>query len=93
LTRAIKSIDFFCSIRSTDFKLSDNESINLIRQWIAHSELTDGSTAFELPFELEYTIDGSTITLNRIQNALHSARELATLQNVLHNRGWSVKYD
>jgi hypothetical protein len=46
-----------------------------------------------LPFELEYTIDGSTITLNRIQNALHSARELATLQNVLHNRGWSVKYD
>ena len=93
LTRAIKSIDFFCSIRSTGFKLSDNESINLIRQWIAHSELTDGSNAFELPFELEYTIDGSTITLNRIQNALHSARELATLQNVLHNRGWSVKYD
>ena len=93
LTRAIKSIHFFCSIRSTDFRLSDNESVNLLRQWIAHSEFSDGDTVFELPFDLEYKTDNTTITLTRIQDKLKSAHELATLQHVLNNRGWTVQYD
>ena len=92
-TRAIKSIDFFCSIRSTDFKLSDNESINLLRQWIAFSENYTSENTLDLPFGLEGKVTNNTIEFSEIQKTLPNAREIATLQNVLSNRGWVVKYN
>ena len=67
LTRAIKSIRFFCSVKSTDFKLSDNESINLLRQWIAFSENHAENSELDLPFGLKAEVDGNTITFGQIQ--------------------------
>lgn len=93
LTRAIKSIHFFCSVKSTDFKLSDNESINLLRQWIAFAENHSSNADLELPFGLKAEVDGHTITLEKIQKSLPNAREVATLQSVLENRGWEVRYN
>ena len=92
LTRARESIDFFCSVRSSDFKLSDNESINLLRQWIAFSETDFSASHVQFPYGLTPKIDGSTLTFNRIQEYLPNSREVATLQNVLENRGWDVSY-
>ncbi|NRA11050.1 MAG: hypothetical protein HRT57_03735 [Crocinitomicaceae bacterium] len=93
LTRAIKSIDFFCSVRSTDFKLSDNESINLLRQWIAFAENHSSSNELDLPFGLKAEVNGNTITFDQIQRSLPNAREVATLQSVMGSRGWEVKYN
>ena len=93
LTRAIKSIHFFCSVKSTDFKLSDNESINLLRQWIAFAENHSSNADLELPFGLKAEVDGHTITFEKIQKSLPNAREVATLQSVLENRGWEVRYN
>lgn len=93
LTRAIKSIRFFCSVKSTDFKLSDNESINLLRQWIAFAENNSASADLDLPFGLKAEVDANTITFSQIQKSLPNAREVATLQSVLENRGWKVKYN
>jgi superfamily I DNA and/or RNA helicase len=93
LTRAIKSIRFFCSVKSTDFKLSDNESINLLRQWIAFAENHSSNSELDLPFGLKAEVDGNTISFDQIQKSLPNAREVATLQSVLENRGWEVKYN
>lgn len=92
LTRARESIDFFCSVRSSDFKLSENESINLLRQWIAFSERDFSSEAIQFPHGLTPNIEGKTVTFDRIQSQLPNAREVATLQNVLEGRGWDVEY-
>lgn len=92
LTRARESIDFFCSVKSTDFKLSDNESINLLRQWIAFSEQQAELSSVKFPHDLHPEVTGSTLTFYRIQEKLPQARELATLQSVLEMRGWTVEY-
>ena len=92
LTRAIKSIDFFCSIRSTAFKLSDNESINLLRQWIATSEQNSENKELEIPFGLSAKVNENTIDFSRIHESLQNAREVVTLQEVMESRGWKVRY-
>lgn len=92
LTRARESIDFFCSVRSSDFKLSDNESINLLRQWISFSETNSSTNHLSFPHGLTPKIDGSALTFNRIQDFLPNAREVATLQSVLESRGWKLHY-
>lgn len=92
LTRARGTIDFFCSVRSSDFTLSDNESINLLRQWIAFSERAQSTETIAFPYGLSPTIDGNSIQFSRIQEVLSNARELSTLQGVLESRGWNVEY-
>ncbi len=93
LTRARVTIDFFCSVRSSDFTLSDNESINLLRQWIAFSENARTTETIAFPYGLTPTIEGNSIQFNRIQEELVNARELTTLQGVLEGRGWNVQYE
>lgn len=92
LTRARESIDFFCSVRSSDFKLSENESINLLRQWIAFSESDFTLEGIQFPHGLTPNIDGKTVIFDRIQSTMANAREVATLQRVLEGRGWIVGY-
>ena len=92
LTRARESIDFFCSVHSSDFKLSDNESINLLRQWIAFSEQNFSERELIFPHGLKPKIDGSSLVFDRIQELLPNAREVATMQGVLEYRGWKVSY-
>jgi len=92
LTRARESIDFFCSVKSSDFKLSDNESINLLRQWIAFSEKSEANNEVFFPYGLNPKIEAKSLIFNQIHTTLPKARELATLQNVLEHRGWNVQY-
>ena len=92
LTRAIKTIDFFSSVRSTDFKLSENESINLVRQWIAFAENYKDASELSFPFGMQPIRNENQLTFNKIQEALPNAREVVTLDRVLRSRGWKVAY-
>jgi len=92
LTRAKVQIHFFCSIKSSDFKLSENESINLLRKWIALSENYSEIKELVFPFNLSPTVIGNSLEFSEIQSKLSSADELVTLQSVLENRGWEVEY-
>ena len=92
LTRARCQIHFFCSIKSSDFKLSENESINLLRKWIALSENYSESTDLTFPYNLSPMINENCLTFTEIQNKLASADEMVTLQGVLENRGWEIEY-
>jgi AAA domain len=92
LTRAIESLDFFCSVKSSDFKLSDNESINLLRQWISFAEEYSDKNQLSFPFGLKPGVRGNQLTFYKIQETLPLAKELVTLESVLENRGWVVQY-
>lgn len=92
LTRAKESISFYCSIKSEDFKLSDNESIHLLKQWIHFSESYVEKFEFNFPHLLKPQIKKNTLLFTSIQEKVVSAKELVTLQNVLNARGWIVEY-
>lgn len=92
LTRSRESLHFFASVRSTDFALSENESINLLRNWFRFIEVHQGTATLEFPYGLEPEITNDTLTFRRIQETLPQAQELVTLQSVLENRGWKVTY-
>jgi superfamily I DNA and/or RNA helicase len=93
LTRARETIDFFCSVRSSDFKLSENESINLLRQWIAFSETSQVRDETLFPHGLVPILDKTNqLNFSRIQEVLPMAREVVTLQSVLENRGWNISF-
>ncbi|MCH2229578.1 MAG: ATP-binding protein [Crocinitomicaceae bacterium] len=93
LTRSKCSIDFFCSVKSSDFKVTDNESINLLKQWILFSEGYDSKEDYLFPFGLNPTIDGNTLTFENIHETITNAKELHTLTTVLINRGWVVQFN
>ena len=92
LTRAKKTIHFYCSVRSSEFKLTDNESVNLLKKWIAFSEKYDKKSELHFPFGLEPIIKGSTLELKNIHKKINSAKELVNLHRVLKARGWNVIY-
>lgn len=92
LTRAIKSIDFICSVSASDFKLTDNESINLLAKWFRFIENNHQDSAMEFPFGLTPAIDGSGLTFHAIHRSLPNAKEITTLHRVLQHRGWNLQY-
>ena len=92
VTRAKETISFYCSIKSTDFKLSNNESVNLLRQWIQFSETYSENENRTFPHGLRPTEKSNILMFKSIQKQISSAKELVTLQNVLTKRGWKVNY-
>jgi superfamily I DNA and/or RNA helicase len=93
VTRAKETISFYCSIKSTDFKLSDNESVNLLRQWVQFSETYSESEHHHFPHQLNPIEKENTLIFKSIQNHLSSAKELVTLQNVLKRSGWKIEFN
>lgn len=93
LTRSKRTIDFFCSVKSTDFKLTENESINLLRKWITFSETFQPKENYTFPYNLSPTIEGNKLIFTNIHEIISSAKELHTLTTVLCNRGWNVTFN
>ncbi len=92
LTRAKMRLDFFSSVSAQDFKLSENESVNLLRLWFVHLEGLQEKTSRDWPFEIETAIEGNSLQLVAPHEHLIEARELVTFQQVMEARGWTVAY-
>ena len=93
LTRAIKTIDFFCSVTSSEFKMTDNESINLIRKWIAFSESYQKDVRYTFPITEQPTVTGANLGFRSIHQSISNAKELHTFTTVLSERGWNVQFN
>lgn len=93
LTRARKRLDFFSSVTYDDFKLSDNESIDLLRLWFAKAQFTGANeTGIQLPFDADFSVDKNVITLRKPHKHFEQAREFVTFQSVMEARGWKIQY-
>ncbi len=96
LTRAKQSIDFVSSVQSKDFKISDNESVNLLRLFLLQLEENKsiGDKNIQFPFNLKPSkIENnstSSIHFPSIYNDINDANELVTFQNALQKRGWKL---
>lgn len=92
LTRARKKIDFFSSVKASDFKLSSNEAINLLRQFLLQIENATRTDNSDFPFGLSPHISSNRITIEQVYEKIHDAEELLTLVSVLENRGWKLNF-
>ena len=92
LTRARQKMDFFSSVKASDFKLSSNEAINLLRQFLLQMENNSIKSENEFPFGLNPVIDKNQLTIDRVYEKLNDAEELVTLVGVLENRGWKLTF-
>ncbi|MCR9171002.1 MAG: ATP-binding protein [bacterium] len=93
LTRARKQLDFYASVTHADFKLSDNESIDLLRLWFAKlASLEESPAEIRLPFQADYVINKNVLTLTKPQAYFQRAEEMVTFQSVMESRGWNIRY-
>lgn len=91
-TRAKEQIHFFSSVRSSDFQLSANEAINLLRLYLAEIENQAGQKEMHLPFDLKAEVKQNKMSLKKIQEQIKDASELKTFHQVMKNRGWKVEF-
>ena len=92
LTRARKTIQFYTSVSYSDFRISPNPSIELIRKYFAFIESPRTEAEIRFPHELQALIENSKLTFPHIGSSIQDAQELVTLFNVLENRGWEVHF-
>ena len=97
LTRAKKSIDFVSSVQSKEFKISENESVNLVRLFLLQIEEQKSleNKSIQFPFGLNPNISEVNNSKMNIQfpyiyKTINDANELVTFQYVLQNRGWKL---
>lgn len=92
MTRARSHITLFSSVSSSEFKVSDNESVNLLRQFITYFEKYEPIESAEFPHSLKPVAKDLEVSFQNIYNDLSNARELVTLQRVMKNRAWRITY-
>ena len=92
LTRARKKIEFFSSVKAGDFKLSSNEAVNLLRQFLLQLENNSSTQPQDFPLGLQPKVDGKLLTFGSIHEQIHQAEELITLVGVLESRGWQLQF-
>lgn len=93
LTRARKKIDFFSSVKGSDFKISSNEAIDLLRLYLLQLEsISNEVIPHQFPYSLLPDITGNSLAFDSIYAKIQNANELVTLVNVMENRGWKISF-
>ena len=83
MVRWTQRIQFFTSVKSSEFPWTDNESIHLLKLYIHEME-----TKFEsIPKQERET--NNTIQIGEIYQKFKNAQELVTYYQVMQNRGWT----
>lgn len=97
LSRAKIKIHFFTSIQAKDLSLSDNDSLNLLRQFLMQQE--DSSIQSDYVFPLGLTVhsitkegSSSCVQFDNLLGHIQEANELLTFYRVLTERGWKIQF-
>ena len=92
-SRAKKHIDYFTSVKSSDFRLSINEATDLIRRYLQAAEADEFNQSENFFFEkMNARREKNTIVFSQPYQTFKSAQELLTIVRVLKNRGWELKF-
>lgn len=93
LTRAKNSLHFFSSVRASDFSISSNESVNLLRLFLTQLEQLEKTELLLLPYGITpVSREGHVLQLSGIYHTIAKAQELSTFHRVMKNRGWQIRY-
>ena len=94
LTRAKQEMHFFTSVKASDFELSDNESVNLLRRFLQELEAVQVS-AKELifPYGLEVeSVNKNSVRFKNSYAQIPNGQDLVTFHRVMKQRGWKLSY-
>ncbi len=91
-TRAIEHIHFFSSVQASDFQLSANEAINLLRLYLGELENQRHAESLKWPFGMICRQTDDTLFIPAIFRQLPDAYELKTFHEVMLKRGWKIHY-
>jgi hypothetical protein len=94
LTRAKQEMHFFTSVKSADFELSDNESVNLLRRFLQELEAYQTSDkALVFPYDLEVDlIENNSVRFKNSYAQIPNGVDLATFHRVMKQRNWILNY-
>lgn len=91
-TRARKKMIIFHSFKPEDLALSENDAVNLLRQFLNYAH-TSGQETVVLPYNLPFSVSNENqLDLPNVWDHVPTAQELVTLHEVLCQRGWKVNY-
>jgi hypothetical protein len=90
LTRARKKMVIFSSIRSSDFKLSSNEAVELFRQFFQQIENKEIVMQPVFSENIKAEITAKHVRLKDLYSSFPRADELVTFLRVLSERGWII---
>jgi hypothetical protein len=94
LTRAKQEMHFFTSVKASDFELSDNESVNLLRRFLQElEEIQVSHQEFIFPYDLETeAIEGRQVHFKNSYSQIPNGQDLVTFHRVMKHRGWELGY-
>lgn len=93
LTRAKSSLHFYTSVTASDFPISANESVNLLRLFLIQLEHVQDEQSLDIPYDLSIKKqDDSTLEIEHIYSTISDAQELVTFHRVMLARGWKIIY-
>jgi len=88
-TRARKKIDFFSSVKASDFKVHSNEAINLLRLYLLQLQnIQSEEIEPAFPYGLNPQIKGKKASFRQIFTSVRDAKELVSFVSVLVAPGW-----
>lgn len=91
LTRAIQEIHFFTSVQARDFPLSENENVNLLRQYLDFIEQIEPNETIQFPYGLiPSKMHDDAIEFSGLETSIINAHELLTFIKTLNIRGWKI---
>jgi hypothetical protein len=94
LTRAKQEMHFFTSVKASDFDLSENESVNLLRRFLNDLEQSGDSTEERVfPYGLEVVaLENDRVQFRHPFAQIPNAQDLVTFHRVMKQRGWKLGY-
>lgn len=94
LTRAKQEMHFFTSVKASDFDLSDNESVNLLRRFLQElEEIQVSKQAFVFPYGLETEqMEDRQVRFKSSYSQIPNGQDLVTFHRVMKQRGWELGY-
>jgi len=93
LTRAKSELHFFTSVTASDFSISTNESVNLLRLYLLDLEQVSTEKKPVFPYELvPASMTESELHLPDITTKITNAHDLVTFHRVMVARGWKLRY-
>jgi hypothetical protein len=93
MSRARKHIHFFSSVRSSDFKLSTNQGVDLLRQMMHYIEQYRffNQKELTLPFPLSFEVSKNKLMIPAIWRVINDAEELITFYSTMQSKGWEIE--
>jgi superfamily I DNA and/or RNA helicase len=90
-TRAKEELHFITSVKSDDFPWSDNESIQLLKNYIYQLENKKETNELTFPFNLTPKIEGNSLLVSDLSSKITTEREMVTCIDTLQKRGWEIR--